>query len=1097
MKKIIWLVLLCLSIISIACIYKYFDKAFPFVRLSVTMSAHEAQTQAKIIAQKHDWQVDDFYTAVNFRENNKLQAFVELEGGGKQAYLDMIDHDYHQPYTWVVRFYKPAEVKEYFVAFTPQGRMYEFSIKVPEHEEGAVLRRDQALGIAKQGAFDWNVDLTLYEFIEYHNQIQPNGRVDHVFVYQRNDIALQDGLYQLKLKVSGDTFSGIDRYIKIPDEFDRRYQQMFAQNKLIAVVALYVGIFIYLFIIAFLIMLFFYRNTRYLFIRSYGYMALIFGTILMLASLNMMPLWWNCYQTHSSEFIFLLMRLGSSVLSIMVFAIFVWCINVIAQASDRYIFAKHLQFLKLWTPVSGGSRQVFEQTILGYVGAVLMLGYQIGYNMLTVSWGWWSPLSRLVDPNVLLGYIPAFSPFAMSMQAGFFEEIAFRVLPLAGIALITRNFKNKAWWFWGMFVLQAIIFGAMHATYPQQPAYNRIVELMLPSFGFGLLYYYFGVLPGVVMHFVYDAIIFNIPIWTSDLWSQKIVAVGLIAIPLLVVLFYWIRQNRKLINAPVAAYNDSVEYQEPDVDTMVLSRDLGLPLTHLKKVWLLVFSAVGLLCLFYSQQWNFITPPLIISGQQAQAIAADKIEQLSISVGDNWTVIQNYVEAVQQPGNKFIWQTYGQKEYQNLEGSYLLSGYWVISWKKFIGPVEDRAEEIQVVIDNSGIVRSFRHSLPEYQSGADLSEREALHQAEKQIDEWYGLSRKQLQVISSESKKLSARRDWMIKYKDISVENILDGQCIILIKLAGDKLAEVHRTIQAPEVWLRQNVDYQMKIGIIKTILFILLMIIIAIAGLIVFVRCRRFDQLLKSIGIATLVLFGIRIINCCNGWYQILVVMNTTEPLLNQIVTLSTSILVGYLAFGFMFAALITLLVMFSRRCADRCSYTKYITLVLVGVGIAGIGLLLNGYQILDTVYAPCMEYINFVNTTLALCLAYYCSSILSLALFVMALCVIADKLKNSKMIWTLLLFLLGGILMVDFVSMHNIPLWLGMGLLVGFIWYFLYYAVLIHDTEAVMFMAFGIYFVKFLPAACYGAYPMIMGSFAVSSIIILMILIGLYRKN
>ena len=37
-------------------------------------------------------------------------------------------------------------------------------------------------------------------------------------------------------------------------------------------------------------------------------------------------------------------------------------------------------------------------------------------------------------------------------------------------------------------MLQAVIFGAGHANYPQQPAYARVVEIFLPAVGFGLIF---------------------------------------------------------------------------------------------------------------------------------------------------------------------------------------------------------------------------------------------------------------------------------------------------------------------------------------------------------------------------------------------------------------------------------------------------------------------------------------------------------------------------------------------------------------------------------------------------------------------------------
>ena len=45
-------------------------------------------------------------------------------------------------------------------------------------------------------------------------------------------------------------------------------------------------------------------------------------------------------------------------------------------------------------------------------------------------------------------------------------------------------------------LLQALVFAAGHAGYANQPAYARVVELIIPSFAFGLLYLLFGLSAG-------------------------------------------------------------------------------------------------------------------------------------------------------------------------------------------------------------------------------------------------------------------------------------------------------------------------------------------------------------------------------------------------------------------------------------------------------------------------------------------------------------------------------------------------------------------------------------------------------------------------
>ena len=96
-----------------------------------------------------------------------------------------------------------------------------------------------------------------------------------------------------------------------------------------------------------------------------------------------------------------------------------------------------------------------------------------------------------------------------------------------------------ALWIAAAFVVQAIIFGAGHAPYPTQPAYARPVELILPSIGFGLLYLNYGLLPGVILHFAFDAFWFAMPLFATTapgIRLQQIAVVVMTFVPVWVLL---------------------------------------------------------------------------------------------------------------------------------------------------------------------------------------------------------------------------------------------------------------------------------------------------------------------------------------------------------------------------------------------------------------------------------------------------------------------------------------------------------------------------------------------------------------------------------
>ena len=83
--------------------------------------------------------------------------------------------------------------------------------------------------------------------------------------------------------------------------------------------------------------------------------------------------------------------------------------------------------------------------------------------------GWWSPSEALLHPDVLATYVPWLSAIANSLQAGFWEEALFRAVPLAGAALIGDRLGQRRLFLIVAFVVQALIFGAGHAPYPDSP----------------------------------------------------------------------------------------------------------------------------------------------------------------------------------------------------------------------------------------------------------------------------------------------------------------------------------------------------------------------------------------------------------------------------------------------------------------------------------------------------------------------------------------------------------------------------------------------------------------------------------------------------
>src|SRR5436190_4536465 len=172
---------ICLYIFS----FHFFPKTFPLVNLSITMDREYAINQAKVVAQENNLGPADYQSAATFHSDSTTQIFIELEAGGKTAFVEMMDKKLYMPYTWQVRHFKEFEKNESLIIFTPDGKPYGFKETISEDIPGAQLSEDRALKIAEQLAAQWDINLAEYKLVEASQKKQPSERIDHIFLYER------------------------------------------------------------------------------------------------------------------------------------------------------------------------------------------------------------------------------------------------------------------------------------------------------------------------------------------------------------------------------------------------------------------------------------------------------------------------------------------------------------------------------------------------------------------------------------------------------------------------------------------------------------------------------------------------------------------------------------------------------------------------------------------------------------------------------------------------------------------------------------------------------------------------------------------------
>ena len=638
-KTLFWILFTLVFLISTSFAVKYFSRAFPIVNLNIQMDREQAVAAAEDLAQKFGWGPEERRQAASFDLDQQVQNFVELKAGGTEAFNDLLKSGLYSPYTWTIRLFREGETNETTVFFTPAGEAYGFAEKLAEDAPGAALAADSARVIAENAATtDWGIDLAPFTLIEASKEVKPGGRVDHTLVYERTHEKIGDARYRLRLVVSGDKLSQLRHFVKIPEAFLREYSEMRSANETIATAAT-VGVALLYFLGGCIIGLFFLLRQRWVVWRPALYWGVFIAFLQLLAGLNNFPLMWMGYDTALSTQGFLLRQIVSLLGNFLIFSVLFTLSFMAAESLSRKAFPNHVQFWRSWSKNVGGSVAILGRTVAAYWLVGIFFAFEVVlYFIATRILGWWSPSEALFDPNVLASYFPWLTAIANSLQAGFWEESLFRAVPLAGAALLGQKYGRKRLWIAAALIIQALIFSAGHANYPNQPSYARVVELLIPSFMFATLYLLFGLLPGIVLHFTYDVVWFALPLFVAKIqgiWVQQFIVVILTLIPLWIILFRR-AQNRRWTSIEESDLNRA---WKPPAATP--SQSIATPAQaktiHPRTVRLLpVAGMLGVVLWALFANFENYAPPLDLQRQQAIELAHEALQQRGISLDAPW-----------------------------------------------------------------------------------------------------------------------------------------------------------------------------------------------------------------------------------------------------------------------------------------------------------------------------------------------------------------------------------------------------------------------------------------------------------------------------
>ncbi|KAJ3075832.1 hypothetical protein HDU98_006768 [Podochytrium sp. JEL0797] len=801
-----------LFLVSALCagLIPYLNELDPGLRVSVHTTAASAQDLARSFLLQHSLppfqsnKTDGIDCAVIFVPFTSLKNYIEVSStSNENGIASFLASNGPIPlHGWHVRCFRELDSQETKVGVSLDGRVWWYNAHYQDSTSLPSLTKPEALELANTfvdaefpSVRDFASNLTL----QSHSMATQNesGRQDHTLVYQDNDVKVSEAPFRLTVRVVGNVVKNVYPEFVVPSSHYNWMSYKRAANENIAGAA---GIALVVLTTVISVVGIWTLYKKQAINKSLAGLVAgvnVFGIVAVFV--NQWPSRFYDYDSAVSKGAFL----KSMYLNVSSFAFSLVAGNlltvVVADGLTRLAFP---EFLSIWHACAslfskqGPPAQVRTQFIMGTLLTPIFLCYAALFSYVSEKYfGFWSPSAFEFNGVHLTSLVPALPSLFSALQAGAMEECVFRAMFLASAALVGDRFHCRKQCVGIMFLVQVVLFGACHANYPQTPSYARVVELILPSVGFGMLYLRYGLLPVILVHFYYDVVAMGYSILVGsvrDYWVSQLIIVAVLVGPALVC---WIRSFDEDEGKPV--WNKDLKPEA--ISFTVLpnwSPQRGSPIqTRLRRAAFL--SAIG--AALYAIGSTIGNPGTHILGSQISKL--DSLAQTallqthlglthhlnntaysalaSLAVSD--AIDPEYVYRAKLVGSDVLAKLQQEPFFQ--------SPRWRVRVKMAEIPTEaavsdaeraQRAEVLDVKWDRFGRLQSFSKVVWEEVTGQSMEEEEAVEIAFAFLQgleaggksSGLGLLKEEILPRITVAKNLKNRRDWVVTVADGRYSNL-------------------------------------------------------------------------------------------------------------------------------------------------------------------------------------------------------------------------------------------------------------------------------------------------------------------------------------
>ena len=713
--------LLLLSICGAIFYFANQKQVFPSASIDLKCSKeeilHKSIAWAKAVGYDKTKTIDSTY----FSEESSAKTFLEYEMGTEKANSLMLQEI--PVWFWHTRLCKESEDEEFSADLSPSGALINLDHDIPNDTAMPSIAQDKAEVIAHDFVEKQvGMSLAKYKSIEKSSDVLAH-RTDHSFTWEDQSHDYNGAHLRVEVGVSGKTVSSFNHFLHVPETWDRKFSTVRTYNSLLRSIAdVFSSGLSAASGIAFIWALSS-GNIRFKFAILAGCVFAFFGLTESLNNFSSVIASYNTSRPFSAFIFQSILGICLSPLGQFLYGAALWSTGEIVY---RYFKPEKQSLEKLFFSTGLSAKSVIKGLLLGYVLCGIDLGWSATYYLTGYKFGYWCPMG-VENYQTLSSYFPFLSAMHLGLSASSLEEVLYRVI---GICLIQRATKS----FWIANIVQAVVWGFMHSTYPQQPCYARGIELSASGMLYGWIFNRYGLIPCFVSHYLYDAYCGVTPLLSSArvAWTASF---AILPFAGFAAYGWWQAKKAGKFSDETEIANESIPIAKKNVDTQSPEERPTFDYVPLSKKWrlgLIIAALIGAGFNCFLKPQAFIEKPTLNIGRHEAVVAArHSLELRGISHKGMTEVVTMSNSSGYSNSLQYIYEKVGFKKTAQYVKDLYLGYIWSV---RFFRPLQSQEYRVTICGD-TGKEYGYTTTKEEDAAGARISKDEARKLSEKYLQE--------------------------------------------------------------------------------------------------------------------------------------------------------------------------------------------------------------------------------------------------------------------------------------------------------------------------------------------------------------------------